>query len=46
MQILRLPGLDVYYADSAQHLITAGQDLKDLDRDLAVRRVKMTCNIC
>ena len=38
------PGLDTYYADPAQHLITAGQDLDDLDRDLSylsVRRVKL-----
>ena len=29
-----VPGLDLYYTDPAQHLITAGQDLDDLDHDL------------
>ena len=29
-----LPGLDLYYADPAQHLVTAGGDL-DVDRDLS-----------
>ena len=29
------PGLDLYYADPAQHLITAGQELDDLDHDLS-----------
>ena len=39
------PGLDLYYTDPAQHLITAGEDPDDLDRDLSdlsdlsVRRV-------
>ena len=28
------PGLDLYYEDPAQHLITAGQAIDDLDRDL------------
>ena len=30
------PGLDLYYADPAQHhLRTAAEDLEDLDRDLS-----------
>ena len=33
------PGLDLYYADLAQHLITAGWDVDDLDRDVSVQRV-------
>ena len=28
------PGLDRHYTDLAQHIITAGQDLDDLDRHL------------
>ena len=28
-------GLDLYYTDPAQHLITAGQDLDGLDRNLS-----------
>ena len=31
--------LDLYCTDTAQHLIMAGQDLDDRDRDLPVRRV-------
>ena len=31
------PGLDLYYTVPAQRLITAGQDLDDLDHDLSVR---------
>ena len=31
-----LPGLDLTYTDPAQHLITAGQDIDSLDRDLSV----------
>ena len=27
--------MDLYYTDPAQHLITAGWDLDDLDRDLS-----------
>ena len=27
--------MDLCYTDPAQHLITAGQDLDDLDRDLS-----------
>ena len=37
------PGLDLYYADPAQPLTTAGEELDDLDHDLSdlsVRRVK------
>ena len=30
----RFPGLDLYCTDPARHLLTAGQDLDDLDRDL------------
>ena len=29
------PGLDMYYADPAQHLTTAGEELGDLDHDLS-----------
>ena len=29
------PGLDLYYTVPAQRLITAGQDLDDLDRDIS-----------
>ena len=29
------PGLDLYYADPAQHVITAGHDLDYLDRGLS-----------
>ena len=29
------PGLDLYYTDPAQHLITADCDLDYLDRDLS-----------
>ena len=39
----RFRGLDLYHADPAQHLITAGEDPDDLDRDLSdlsVRHVK------
>ena len=35
-------GLDLYYTDPTQHLVAAGWDLDDLDRDLSdlsVRRV-------
>ena len=28
------PGLDLYCSDPAQHLITAGEDLDDVDYDL------------
>ena len=38
------PGLELYYIDPAQHLVTAGEDLYDLDRDLSdlsVRRVNL-----
>ena len=31
--------LDLYYTDPAQHLMTAGYDLDDRDRDLCVRCV-------
>ena len=34
------PGLDLYYTDLALHLITAGWDVDDLDRDVSVQRVK------
>ena len=37
-----LPSLDLYYTDPAQHVITAGLEVDDLDRDLSglsVRRV-------
>ena len=34
------PGLDLYYTDPAQHLITAGWDRDDLDHDLSFRRLK------
>ena len=30
------PGLDLYYADPAQRLTTAGDELDDLDHDLSV----------
>ena len=30
-----LPGLDLYYTDPALNLITAGEDLDDLGRDLS-----------
>ena len=30
------PGLDLYYADPAQHLEAAGEELDDLDHDLSV----------
>ena len=29
------PGWDVHHRETAQHLITAGYDLDDLDRDLS-----------
>ena len=29
------PALDMYYADPAQPLTTAGEELDDLDRDLS-----------
>ena len=31
------PGLDLYYADPAQPLTTAGEELDELDHDLSVR---------
>ena len=34
-----LPGLDLCYADPAQPLRTAGEELDDLDHDLSVRGV-------
>ena len=34
------PGLDLRRTEPVQHLITAGWDLDDLDRDLSVRRVE------
>ena len=34
-----LPGLDLYYADAAQPLTTAGEELDGLDRHLCVRGV-------
>ena len=34
------PGLDLCYTDPAQQLLTAGQELDDLDHDLSIRRVK------
>ena len=30
-----LPVSDLYYTDLAQHLIMAGEDIDDLDRDLS-----------
>ena len=33
------PAMDLYYADPAQQLKTAGQDADDLDGDLSARRV-------
>ena len=30
-----VPGLDLYYADAAQPLATAGEELDDLDRYLS-----------
>ena len=30
-----LPGLDLYFADRAQPLTRAGEELDDLDRDLS-----------
>ena len=30
-----LPGLDLYYTDPLQHLITAGEELDDLGHDLS-----------
>ena len=35
------PGLDLYFTDPAQYLITAGQDLNDLDSDL-----NRSCFLC
>ena len=35
------PGLYLYCTDPAQHMITAGEDIDDLHRDLSVRRVEM-----
>ena len=32
-----LLGLDLYYADPAQPLITADEELENLDHDLSVR---------
>ena len=34
------PGLDLYHADPAQPLTTAGEELDDLDHHLSVRAVK------
>ena len=42
IQDVNSPGLDLYCTDPAQHLISAGQGIDDLDRDLSdlsVRRV-------
>ena len=30
-------GLDMYYPDPEEHLLTAGEGVDDLDRDLSVR---------
>ena len=31
--------MELYCTDAAQHLITAGEELDDIDRDPSVRRV-------